>query len=266
MNRMWVIVLDGEGPGKGSGGRKSLMSNAGWEVESIRCSVRGPSLSPLLTIVCGYHSHINRHRYHPWQVYINVDMYIYICVYIYICIHIYISIYIYMFMYIYLSLYMCNYFQMWIHVCAYKYISIHQHIIYIYVIGTDLQNIPMSNNDNETRPISAPHPDSLTLVIPDTPYNSPVKVGNKSDSFSAENYRIFFHMITQDHQLPDLIWNERTRSGPFVLICVATYIFVSMYLCFCFCLFLFLVSLHFNSYSLSLTVLNLTPLILLPFP
>lgn len=26
-----------------------------------------------------------------------------------------------------------------------------------------------------------------------------------------ENYRIMFHMITQDHKLPDLIWNEQTR-------------------------------------------------------
>ena len=26
-----------------------------------------------------------------------------------------------------------------------------------------------------------------------------------------ENYRIMFHVITQDHQLPDLVWNEQTR-------------------------------------------------------
>lgn len=26
-----------------------------------------------------------------------------------------------------------------------------------------------------------------------------------------ENYRIMFHMMTQDHKLPDLIWNEQTR-------------------------------------------------------
>ena len=29
--------------------------------------------------------------------------------------------------------------------------------------------------------------------------------------FFAENYRVMFHMMTQNHQLPDLIWNERTR-------------------------------------------------------
>ena len=26
-----------------------------------------------------------------------------------------------------------------------------------------------------------------------------------------ENFRIMFHVMTQDHQLPDLIWNEQTR-------------------------------------------------------
>jgi len=26
-----------------------------------------------------------------------------------------------------------------------------------------------------------------------------------------ENYRIMFHVMTQDHKLPDLIWNEQTR-------------------------------------------------------
>jgi DnaJ family protein C protein 13 len=28
----------------------------------------------------------------------------------------------------------------------------------------------------------------------------------------GDNYRVFFHMITQDHCLPDLIWNQATRS------------------------------------------------------
>jgi hypothetical protein len=27
----------------------------------------------------------------------------------------------------------------------------------------------------------------------------------------TENFRIFFHTITQDHKLPDLIWNQQTR-------------------------------------------------------
>merc|ERR1711991_892844 len=26
-----------------------------------------------------------------------------------------------------------------------------------------------------------------------------------------ENFRIMFHVMTQDHNLPDLIWNEHTR-------------------------------------------------------
>ena len=27
----------------------------------------------------------------------------------------------------------------------------------------------------------------------------------------VENFRVFFHMMTQDHKLPDLIWHEQTR-------------------------------------------------------
>lgn len=203
---------------------------------------------------------------------IDVDISIYICVYVYVCKHIYVYMYvcscIYIFLCICLIIFKCEYMSVLTNLQPYINILCLGICIYLNVIGTDLQNIPMSNIDNENRPTAAPHPDSLTLVIPDTPNNSPVKVGNKSDSLFAENYRIFFHMITQDHQLPDLIWNERTRSGPFVLICVAMHIFVSMYLCFCFCfcLCLFLVSLHFNSYSLSLTAITFTPLILPPYP
>eukprot|EP01038_Epipyxis_sp_PR26KG_P006403 gene6403-8814_t len=42
------------------------------------------------------------------------------------------------------------------------------------------------------------------------------KSTNKAQSNSAiviqpENYRIMFHIMTQDHKLPDLIWNEQTR-------------------------------------------------------
>lgn len=32
-----------------------------------------------------------------------------------------------------------------------------------------------------------------------------------STSGQPENFRIMFHVMTQDHQLPDLIWNEQTR-------------------------------------------------------
>ena len=37
---------------------------------------------------------------------------------------------------------------------------------------------------------------------------------NRADlgsAFFRENYRVMFHMMTKNHQLPDLIWNERTR-------------------------------------------------------
>ena len=27
----------------------------------------------------------------------------------------------------------------------------------------------------------------------------------------TQNFAIFFHMLTRDHSLPDLIWNEQTR-------------------------------------------------------
>ena len=30
-------------------------------------------------------------------------------------------------------------------------------------------------------------------------------------SWQLENFRIMFHMMTQDHELPDLIWNQQTR-------------------------------------------------------
>ena len=39
--------------------------------------------------------------------------------------------------------------------------------------------------------------------------------GDESESSQTptqpENFRIMFHVMTQDHQLPDLIWNEQTR-------------------------------------------------------
>lgn len=39
------------------------------------------------------------------------------------------------------------------------------------------------------------------------------KIRNQRKPRNAEeNFRIFFHMLTQDHSLPDLIWNEDTRS------------------------------------------------------
>eukprot|EP01138_Halocafeteria_seosinensis_P006645 gb/GECG01006793.1/.p1 GENE.gb/GECG01006793.1/~~gb/GECG01006793.1/.p1 ORF type:complete len:2790 (+),score=366.62 gb/GECG01006793.1/:1-8370(+) len=35
---------------------------------------------------------------------------------------------------------------------------------------------------------------------------------SKLELEKGENYSIFFHMITQDHNLPDLIWNQQTRG------------------------------------------------------
>ncbi|KAJ1406558.1 hypothetical protein B484DRAFT_404102, partial [Ochromonadaceae sp. CCMP2298] len=36
-------------------------------------------------------------------------------------------------------------------------------------------------------------------------------VGGMGGAKQPENYRIMFHVMTQDHKLPDLIWNEQTR-------------------------------------------------------
>ena len=37
------------------------------------------------------------------------------------------------------------------------------------------------------------------------------KTGEKPGSVVLENFRILFHVVTQDHALPDLLWNQQTR-------------------------------------------------------
>ncbi|GMH66879.1 hypothetical protein TrRE_jg7825 [Triparma retinervis] len=37
------------------------------------------------------------------------------------------------------------------------------------------------------------------------------KTGEKTGGVVLENFRILFHVITQDHALPDLLWNQQTR-------------------------------------------------------
>ncbi|GMI07357.1 hypothetical protein TrLO_g7538 [Triparma laevis f. longispina] len=37
------------------------------------------------------------------------------------------------------------------------------------------------------------------------------KTGEKAGAIVLENFRILFHVITQDHALPDLLWNQQTR-------------------------------------------------------
>ena len=44
-------------------------------------------------------------------------------------------------------------------------------------------------------------------ISSDSTYNNSSTV----KSPQPENYRIMFHVITQDHKQPDLIWNESTR-------------------------------------------------------
>jgi DnaJ family protein C protein 13 len=41
--------------------------------------------------------------------------------------------------------------------------------------------------------------------------SSSSSIATKSAHVAPENYRIMFHVMTQDHRLPDLIWNEQTR-------------------------------------------------------
>jgi phosphatidylserine/phosphatidylglycerophosphate/cardiolipin synthase-like enzyme len=41
--------------------------------------------------------------------------------------------------------------------------------------------------------------------------STPLTRESGGEKKSPENYRIMFHVMTQDHKLPDLIWNEQTR-------------------------------------------------------
>lgn len=67
------------------------------------------------------------------------------------------------------------------------------------------------NEDINTASSPSLHPThtpshTLTYTAPIQSYTS-----TQPGTFFTENYRIMFHMMTQDHKLPDLIWNERTR-------------------------------------------------------
>jgi hypothetical protein len=52
---------------------------------------------------------------------------------------------------------------------------------------------------------------SASSLSSSTSTKSPPVSTSKLTKSTPENYRILFHMITQDHKLPDLIWNEQTR-------------------------------------------------------
>lgn len=49
--------------------------------------------------------------------------------------------------------------------------------------------------------VPTPPPAPKTIMVPT----------NIPPTGAHENYRIMFHVLTQDHKLPDLIWNEQTR-------------------------------------------------------
>lgn len=67
--------------------------------------------------------------------------------------------------------------------------------------------IPNSNTVSAMQPaLPASIPASSTVG------KAPIKVPtNIPPGGAQENYRVMFHMLTQDHKLPDLIWNEQTR-------------------------------------------------------
>ena len=52
--------------------------------------------------------------------------------------------------------------------------------------------------------------DAQTKQILNEAMAQPIQPINQTNP-APENYRIMFHAITQDHKLPDLIWNEQTR-------------------------------------------------------
>jgi hypothetical protein len=62
--------------------------------------------------------------------------------------------------------------------------------------------------------INNPNSVSIQSGSSSSPLPGHVAIQNKSASErkkQPENYRIMFHIMTQDHKLPDLIWNEQTR-------------------------------------------------------
>lgn len=62
-----------------------------------------------------------------------------------------------------------------------------------------------AGGDNEAPPVPTPPPIAAVRAQPTGP------TGPTGPPAPPENYRIMFHVMTQDHKLPDLIWNEQTR-------------------------------------------------------
>ena len=62
-------------------------------------------------------------------------------------------------------------------------------------------------------PAPAPMPAPVPPVVPGPQLAvvPPSAAVNMAANKTPENYRIMFHVMTQDHKLPDLIWNEQTR-------------------------------------------------------
>jgi hypothetical protein len=40
-------------------------------------------------------------------------------------------------------------------------------------------------------------------------------LGHNSHIHTLENFRVFFHTLTQNHALPDLVWSQETQKESF---------------------------------------------------
>lgn len=71
--------------------------------------------------------------------------------------------------------------------------------------GAGASSVVLSENSTVSAPLL-----SAAASSP-IPASAAKAASQKSTSNVPENYRIMFHVMTQDHKLPDLIWNEQTR-------------------------------------------------------
>ena len=70
----------------------------------------------------------------------------------------------------------------------------------------------ISQTVGDTAAISTVSNTQAGAVLQQAPLPPPVSATSAPVAPTApENFRIMFHVITQDHKLPDLIWNEQTR-------------------------------------------------------
>ena len=76
--------------------------------------------------------------------------------------------------------------------------------------GGELQN-RMRTRISKALQITSSSKTSRLAPLPSTSTVTVAEHHDDEEKKKVENYRIMFHVITQDHQLADLIWNEQTR-------------------------------------------------------